>query len=116
MTAEAFNKARGRNIPSAENALSETRGLNKISAGCRNKYYQFKKEAYERMYVGSANFAEDGLKTEGELSGKLSGKCSDSIIKSSLLFIFVPFMNANGSGNSWTAGYMSGPVAAGAAA
>ena len=46
------------------------------------KYYQFKKLSSSKAYVGSANFTNDGLTTEGDLSVKISGQNNDPIIKS----------------------------------
>ena len=46
------------------------------------KLYTFRKGNSRRLYVGSANFTEDGLGASGELSVKLTTKASDSIARS----------------------------------
>lgn len=45
------------------------------------KLYAFKKGNSSRVYVGSANFTEDGLNTSGELSVKISAYCHENICK-----------------------------------
>lgn len=45
------------------------------------KLYSFSKGAARRLYIGSANFTEDGLSAEGELSVKISANSGDSISK-----------------------------------
>lgn len=46
------------------------------------KLYIFTKNSNRRLYVGSANFTEDGLTASGELSVKISAQETDQISKS----------------------------------
>ena len=46
------------------------------------KLYMFTKNSDQRIYVGSANFTEDGLTASGELSVKITAQTTDQISKS----------------------------------
>lgn len=46
------------------------------------KYYCFRKGSARRFYVGSANFTQDGLSAEGELTLKATASTHDAITKS----------------------------------
>lgn len=46
------------------------------------KLYMFTKDSNRRIYVGSANFTEDGLTASGELSVKITAQTTDQISKS----------------------------------
>jgi HKD family nuclease len=46
------------------------------------KLYIFTKDSSRRIYIGSANFTEDGLTASGELSVKITSKTTDQISKS----------------------------------
>ena len=46
------------------------------------KLYIFGKERSRKIYIGSANFTEDGLTTSGELSVKITAQANEQIFKS----------------------------------